>query len=192
MEKAVRRRNDAILRGFSVASVILLIVALAYYLVMTGPSVEILNFSQSSGPVTITGVNANFDSSSGQLQLILSFRNDGSSSVGYQGGCVSPFIGITYPVSIANITLLGGVATCEAITQYILFPNGSGTAVWPYSPRALYVYGRGKFYANLTLFFGYYNKSQSAVYPAYLPNGTYSSENISVEMLALPVRGLLR
>ncbi|MGC8533533.1 MAG: hypothetical protein ACP5MV_02825 [Candidatus Parvarchaeum sp.] len=165
MDKENKRRADT----YIVFAVILLFTLLLIYYALTAGNAKqlsvgitswsITSISKSFYPIDIVNITSVFNSSNGQLYLLVKLKNGGTSEIGYLSGCVSPLSGIVYPTSIANLSYEKNVASCDAITIENLFPNQTTTVQWPLQPQIIKVLNTGNFNANLTFPFGFYNST---------------------------------
>lgn len=164
MDKVNKRRRADTYIVFAV--IILLVLILIYYVLTVGNtkqlSVEIKSWnltaiSKAFYPIDIVNVTSIFNDSNNQLYLLVEFKNDGNSKIGYLSGCVSALSGKVYPTNIANLSYEKNVASCNVITIAPLLPNQTTTVKWPLQPQIIDILKTGNFNVNLTLPFGFYN-----------------------------------
>ncbi len=85
----------------------------------------------------------------------MTILNHGSSTVGFNYGCISPVSGRTNS-SIASILNQNNV-NCNLIYVKFLKPNQSINLYWPAESQRLSINGLGIFYLNLSIKFRLYN-----------------------------------
>ncbi len=145
-------------------------VLLVYYAFTAGPqkniSAGVLSYSLASiqpnvYSIGIENVSAVYNQSYNELFIEVKIINDGNSTIGFDSGCVSAFTGKVSPESIANLTYVKNVATCNVIAIQSLAPNKTADLTWPYYPQTISIYQTGNFNVNLTFPFGFYTK----IYP---------------------------
>lgn len=152
---------------YVVLAVIFLSILLLVYYALTAGNIKQLSVgvtswyltsaSKSFYPINIENITSVFNSSNNQLYLLVKLKNSGSSAIEYLSGCISPFSGVVYPSSIANLTYEEGVASCDAIVLDQLLPNQTATLQWPLSPQMIEVLKAGNFDVNLTFPFSSYS-----------------------------------
>ena len=142
-----------------------------------------------SYPINIEKITTIFNGSSNKLYLLVKLQNGGSSAIEYLSGCISPFSGLVYPSSIANLTYDKGVASCNAIAVAKLLPNQTATLQWPLSPQAITVLKPESFNVNLTLPFSFYSNI-TKICPGQnttCPVTNYFTENATINVFIIVV-----
>lgn len=163
----MNNQNERRASTYIVLAVILLLTLLLVYYALTAGDIkqlsvevtswELKSISNPFYPINIVNITSVFNSSNNHLYLLVKLKNSGSSDIKYISGCISPFSGVVYPSSIANLTYEAGVASCNAIAVNQLLPNQTATLQWPLSPQIITILKAGNFDVNLTFPFSPYS-----------------------------------